>query len=102
MFDYYFLFTDFFSLVGLTPFIYHSCKAPTDELDALLSDLKVDETNDVSTKRKKKGELPILYSKEQFQKKIDQVGYTHLQTFILSHHHISSLLRMITLPFLHC
>jgi len=48
--------------------------AKDDELEALLSELHVDDEDEdgTSMKRKKAGELPILYSKELFQAKIDR------------------------------
>ena len=48
--------------------------AKDDELEALLSELRVDNKDEdgTSMKRKKAGELPILYSKELFQAKIDR------------------------------
>ena len=45
-----------------------------DELDALLSGLKVHDDGEMreTMRRKKRGELPILYSKELFQAKLDR------------------------------
>jgi hypothetical protein len=46
--------------------------AKDDELEALLSELRDEHEDGTSMKRKKAGELPILYSKELFQAKIDR------------------------------